>query len=49
MATVLGSQISVIEEFVLQSNEVAVGAAIDTLVTKFNQEKYEEFLCTNSF
>lgn len=35
-------------KFVLQYNEVATNATIDTLVIELNQEKYEKFLSTNS-
>lgn len=46
LATILGSQTSVVEEFCLQSGEVAVSITIDTVI-KFDQEKCEEFFHTN--
>lgn len=36
LATPLGSQIYILEKFVLQSSKVAVDATIDTLVIEFD-------------
>lgn len=47
MTTLLGSQTSILEEFLSQSDEVAFDTTIDTLVIRFDQRKYEEFLRTN--
>lgn len=48
LVTMLGSHSTIIEEFVLQSGNMAFDATIDTLVIKFDQEKYKKFLNTNS-
>lgn len=48
LVTLLGSQIPIIEKFLLQSDNVALDATIHTLVIKFDQGKYEELLLTNS-
>lgn len=48
LANLLGSQTSVIEKFMPQSSTVAIGNTVNTLVIEFDQEKYKEFLHTNS-
>lgn len=48
LVTLLGSQTSIVEKFMLQSSSVAIDATIDTLVTQFDHGKYEQFLLTNS-
>lgn len=46
--TLLGSQTSVREEFIPQFDKVTIGTTVDTLGIELDQEKYEEFLHTNS-
>lgn len=43
MATPLGSQTSILEEFILQSNEVVANAIVDTLVIEFNRKSMKNY------